>query len=152
MWPLCVISEKLFRVTGDDGPDSPSADGQIPLARRSYYVDVPHVQQTFNWDCGLACVLMVLRTLGSDYCGGVADLEKLCRTTSIWTVDLAYLLNRFSVHFSFLTVTLGANPQYSAKNFYREQLQEDIDRVDDLFGKALDAGISIQVCSQWLAS
>jgi hypothetical protein len=40
MWPLCVISEKLFRVTGDDGPDSPSADGQIPLARRSYYVDV----------------------------------------------------------------------------------------------------------------
>ena len=44
MWPLCVISEKLFRMAGDDGghgPGSPSADyPQIPLARRSYCVDV----------------------------------------------------------------------------------------------------------------
>ncbi|AQK99362.1 guanylyl cyclase 1 [Zea mays] len=80
---------------------------------------VPHVQQTFTWDCGLACVLMVLRTLGIDCCDGIADLERLCHTTSIWTVDLAYLLNKFSVSFSFCTVTLGANPQYSAESFYR---------------------------------
>ncbi|KAG2627117.1 hypothetical protein PVAP13_3KG227129 [Panicum virgatum] len=148
MWPLCVISEKLFRMAGDDGghgTGSPSADyAQVPLARRSYCVDVPHVQQAFTWDCGLACVLMVLRTLGIHCCHGIADLESLCRTTSIWTVDLAYLLNKFSVSFSFFTVTLGANPQYSAESFYREQLQEDIDRVDELFGKALEAGISIQ--------
>ncbi|OEL36015.1 hypothetical protein BAE44_0002966 [Dichanthelium oligosanthes] len=84
MWPLWVISEKLFKMAGDDagqGPDSPSAHGQIPLARRSYYVDVPHVQQAFTWDCGLACVLMVLRTLGIDCCDSIADLERLCRTT-----------------------------------------------------------------------
>ncbi|PWZ31220.1 hypothetical protein Zm00014a_018792 [Zea mays] len=42
---------------------------------------VPHVQQAFTWDCGLACVLMVLRTLGIDCCDGIADLERLCRTT-----------------------------------------------------------------------
>ncbi|AQL09529.1 guanylyl cyclase 1 [Zea mays] len=105
---------------------------------------VPHVQQAFTWDYGLACVLMVLRTLGIDCCDDIADLERLCRTTSIWTVDLAYLLNKISVSFPFCTVTLGANPQYSAESFCREQLQEDIDRVDELFGKALDAGISIQ--------
>ncbi|XP_062181243.1 guanylyl cyclase 1-like isoform X3 [Phragmites australis] len=84
MWPLRVISERLFNMAGDNGgqgPDSPSSDGQIPLARRSYYIDVPHVQQAFTWDCGLACVLMVLRTLGIDCCDGIADLEKLCRTT-----------------------------------------------------------------------
>ncbi|KAL5647943.1 hypothetical protein ACJX0J_042298, partial [Zea mays] len=105
---------------------------------------IPHVQQAFTWDCGLACVLMVLRMLGIDCCDGIADLERLCRTTSIWTVDLAYLLNKFSISFSFCTVTLGANPQYSVESFYREQLQEDINRVDELFGKALNAGISIQ--------
>nr|CAB3465063.1 unnamed protein product [Digitaria exilis] len=132
MWPLCVISERLFKMAGDDDAgQGPSADGQIPLARRSYCVDVPHVQQAFTWDCGLACVLMVLRTLGVDCCDGIADLERLCRTTRFFS-------------FSFFTVTLGANPQYSAETFYREQLQEDIDRVDELFGKALDAGISIQ--------
>lgn len=47
MWPLRVISDKLFKMAGDDdgggggqGLESPSADGLIPLARRSYYVDV----------------------------------------------------------------------------------------------------------------
>jgi len=39
------------------------------------------VQQAFTWDCGLACVLMVLRTLGIHCCHGIADLERLCRTT-----------------------------------------------------------------------
>jgi hypothetical protein len=42
---------------------------------------VPHVQQAFTWDYGLACVLMVLRTLGIDCCDNIADLERLCRTT-----------------------------------------------------------------------
>jgi len=144
MWPLCFISDKLFKVPSDDGGALPP-DGQIPLARRSCSIDVPHVQQAFTWDCGLACVLMVLRTLGVDCCDGIAHLEKLCSTTSVWTVDLAYLLHKFSVVFSFFTVTIGANPQYSAETFYREQLQEDIDRVDELFGKAFDAGISIQI-------
>jgi len=26
---------------------------------------VPHVRQTYNWDCGLACVLMSLRAMGA---------------------------------------------------------------------------------------
>lgn len=42
---------------------------------------------------------------------------------SIWTVDLAYLLHKFSVDFSFLTVTLGANPDYSAESYYRVSAQ-----------------------------
>ncbi|KAG2627119.1 hypothetical protein PVAP13_3KG227129 [Panicum virgatum] len=74
----------------------------------------------------------------------LSDYWRVFTVFNIWTVDLAYLLNKFSVSFSFFTVTLGANPQYSAESFYREQLQEDIDRVDELFGKALEAGISIQ--------
>ena len=28
---------------------------------------VPHVQQQFRWDCGLACLQMVLMHLGKDY-------------------------------------------------------------------------------------
>ena len=27
-------------------------------------LQVPHVRQHYNWDCGLACVLMVLRAMG----------------------------------------------------------------------------------------
>lgn len=38
---------------------------------------------------------------------------------SIWTVDLAYLLQRFSVTFSYFTVTFGANPNYCVESFYK---------------------------------
>lgn len=38
------------------------------------------MRQLFNWDCGLACVLMVLRALGIECCD-IHDLEKLCSTT-----------------------------------------------------------------------
>lgn len=39
--------------------------------------------------------------------------------SSIWTVDLAYLLQKFSVIFSFFTVTIGANPNFSVESFYK---------------------------------
>lgn len=38
---------------------------------------------------------------------------------SIWTVDLAYLLQSFSVSFSYFTVTFGADPNYSDESFYK---------------------------------
>jgi hypothetical protein len=40
-----------------------------------------------SWDCGLTCVLMVLKTLGIDRCDSIADLdldlERLCHTTRL---------------------------------------------------------------------
>ena len=85
MWPLGVISEKLFKMAGDDGVQeaagSPSPDGQIPLARRSYYVDVSltysrhsiiHLTVRFlrSLPCAfLIVVTVVLTNLGS--CSGL---------------------------------------------------------------------------------
>ena len=106
---------------------------------------VPHVKQTYNWDCGLACVLMVVRALGASahHCD-LRTLRQLCRTTSIWTVDLAYLLRRFGADVTFTTVTMGANPAYESESFYRDNLREDCERVDALFEGARANGISIE--------
>ena len=106
---------------------------------------VPHVKQTYNWDCGLACVLMVVRALGASahHCD-LRTLRQLCRTTSIWTVDLAYLLRRFGADVTFTTVTMGANPAYESESFYRDNLREDCERVDALFKGARANGISIE--------
>ncbi|CAL5363717.1 unnamed protein product [Camellia sinensis] len=109
----------------------------------SHFIEVPLINQQCTWDCGLACVLMVLRTLGIGNCD-IQELGELCSTTSIWTVDLAYLLQNFSVHFSYFTVTLGANPNFSVETFYKEQLPNDLVRVDMLFQKALEGGMNIQ--------
>ena len=38
---------------------------------------------------------------------------------SIWTVDLAHLLRHFKVDVAFLTVTIGANPNFAIETFYK---------------------------------
>ncbi|XP_057429614.1 guanylyl cyclase 1 isoform X2 [Lotus japonicus] len=86
---------------------------------------------------------MVLKTIGANNCD-IQTLVELCCSTSIWTVDLAYLLQRFSVTFSYFTVTFGANPNYCIESFYQEEFPNDLVRVDMLFQKAMEAGIDIQ--------
>ncbi|KAE8732878.1 C22orf13, putative isoform 2 [Hibiscus syriacus] len=128
------------------------------MLHRSHFVQVSLVNQLFSWDCGLACVSMALTTVGVDDCG-IENLAELCCTTSIWTVDLAYLLQRFSVRFFYYTVTFGANPNYSDETYYKEQLPTDLVRVDSLFKKAVEAGIDIgcrsisgEELSRWILS
>ncbi|GAX83634.1 hypothetical protein CEUSTIGMA_g11058.t1 [Chlamydomonas eustigma] len=115
---------------------------------------VPHCKQHFSWDCGLACVFMVVKAFNaaalqstpqvsdpheSDY----DKLRELCPTTSIWTVDLAHLLRRLGLEVCFLTKTLGPNPAYANEGFYMEHLQEDELRVSQLFSEANTAGIAL---------
>ncbi|PIN14450.1 Guanylate cyclase [Handroanthus impetiginosus] len=109
----------------------------------SHFVEVPHINQQHTWDCGLACVLMVLKALGVYECNS-QELVELCHTTSIWTVDLAYLLQKFSVSFTYCTVTLGANPDFSVETYYKDQLPKDLVRVNMLFQEAREAGIHIE--------
>ncbi|XP_047264222.1 guanylyl cyclase 1 isoform X3 [Capsicum annuum] len=134
MWPLYVLLSKFLRTeednTEESGREHLSLVESLLLKQSlgrdkfhgtvsgSYFVDVPHINQLHSWDCGLACVLMVLRTLGIKGCN-MQELEELCCTMSIWTVDLAYLLQKFSVNFFYFTVTLGANPSFSVETFYK---------------------------------
>lgn len=178
MWPVYVLLNKILKIEeeGDGGVFESDGDGlsvaecypfQLSSDNRtgcnavlpsSHFVEVPHVNQLFTWDCGLACVLMALKTVGVNDCS-IENLAEICSTTSIWTVDLAYLLQKFSVSFCYFTVTFGANPSYSVETYYKEQLPSDLGRVDTLFQKAVEAGISIkcrsisgkEIC-QWILS
>ncbi|KAI3783448.1 hypothetical protein L1987_42530 [Smallanthus sonchifolius] len=76
------------------------------------------------------------------HCNGLAN--KGLKETVIWTVDLAYLLQKLSISFSYITVTLGANPNFSLETFYEKQLSDDIVRVDMLFQRSQEAGIDIE--------
>eukprot|EP00894_Picocystis_sp_ML_P001507 jgi/Pico_ML_1/52024/g2799.t1 len=68
----------------------------------------------------------------------------MCRTTSIWTVDLAHLLNNFGLEVYFFTITLGANPEFFSENFYKDNMEEDRGRVETLFHLAPEQGIRVQ--------
>lgn len=98
---------------------------------------VPHVRQSFNWDCGFACTEMVLRALGVPPAEcSLRTLRKHVPATSTWTVDLAYVMRAYGVNFRYCTMTVGVDPSYKNKNFYRQTLDEDAVRVTDLFSKA----------------
>ncbi|KAF6266650.1 Guanylylate cyclase-domain-containing protein [Scenedesmus sp. NREL 46B-D3] len=97
----------------------------------------------YSWDCGLACVLMVLRALGCTNCD-LPQLRKLSQTTSVWTVDLAHLLARFGVAVTFCTITIGINGDYANEWFYMEHLEDDEQRVRQLFSQAAQLGICLQ--------
>ena len=104
---------------------------------------MPHVRQAFNWDCGLACCLMVLRALGV-VDASLASLRERCPTKSIWTIDLAHLLAGFGAEVHFSTVTLGANPGFAGESFYAGSMAEDGRRVERLFREAGAAGVCVQ--------
>ncbi|XP_019192215.1 PREDICTED: protein GUCD1-like [Ipomoea nil] len=160
VWPFCILLSKFMR-SDDEDAQQPAGNefalvGSFPfkqsldrveskavLSSKSFSVEVPHVKQLYTWDCGLACVVMVLRTLGI-YNSNIEELAQSCSTTSIWTVDLAYMLRKFSVNFSYFTITIGANPNFCVETFYKEQLPSDLARVNTLFQKAREAGINIE--------
>jgi ABC-type bacteriocin/lantibiotic exporter with double-glycine peptidase domain len=55
----------------------------------------PHIQQQFNWDCGIISCQMCLR-----WCGMYESFDQLtqrCPTKSTWSIDLAYLLHEIGM-------------------------------------------------------
>ncbi|XP_043245148.1 protein GUCD1-like isoform X2 [Amphibalanus amphitrite] len=81
---------------------------------------VPAVQQRHRWDCGLACVMMVLpetkRRHFSDNFAAVCREEGFGKST--WTIDLVYLLHRYGVQLRYFTITPGIDPGYHRQSFY----------------------------------
>lgn len=74
-----------------------SASNQKSLDVRGYTLhDVDHIQQRFNWDCGIACVMMLLSPQQREEFE--ANFNNICAEEgfhqSTWTVDLCYLLKR----------------------------------------------------------
>jgi len=114
---------------------------RLPITSRR----IPHVRQSYNWDCGLACTEMALRALGvSKTECSLAKLRKRVPTSSVWTVDLAYLLADFGIKFRFLTTTLGVDPTYEAEPFYRQTIDADSQRVNKLFEQAASKNVAIE--------
>ncbi|KAG5557885.1 hypothetical protein RHGRI_007952 [Rhododendron griersonianum] len=128
MWPFCVLLKKILRAEEEIGQES---DGDH-LTYRCRRLPVPLINQQRTWDCGLACVLMVLTLENSWH--------------RIWSVDLAFLLQKFSVRFSYFTITVGANPKFFVETFYKvkhspklEQFLNELVRGEMLFQKAIEA-------------
>ncbi|KAJ2746468.1 hypothetical protein GGI20_001311 [Coemansia sp. BCRC 34301] len=106
------------------------------LERLSRLHPVSKILQQDSWDCGLACVCMVLRAFGYTTCT-IAQLARHANTDSVWTIDLVYLLHQFlQADFTYYTKCLGINPEHTQHDFYRDGLDGDEARVMRLFACA----------------
>eukprot|EP00752_Nemacystus_decipiens_P001296 g1288.t1 len=108
----------------------------------------PHVSQSCQWDCGVSCVQMVLRGLGRE--AERSSLLASLGTRSVWTIDLAMLLHRQGVRFTYGTRTAGVTEAYSAIDFYRDNFDRDAPRVQALFKAAEEAKVgAVQKAFSW---
>lgn len=91
MWPLHILLNKLLNGACNNVHDVNLVEsynfkstlrnekGKKDVLIQSHFINVPHIKQEHTWDCGLACVLMVLRTLGINHYD-IEDLEAFCNT------------------------------------------------------------------------
>lgn len=110
-------------------------------------IELPHVRQKTDWDCGLACSLMVLqKLLGNNF--DDAKYEQICAMknfgTSVWTIDIASIFNEYEVDYVFYTSTLGVDPNYEANSFYKGSFNMDEMRVNRLFTMAPNLGLKVE--------
>ncbi|XP_028396431.1 protein GUCD1-like [Dendronephthya gigantea] len=108
-------------------------------------IDLPHVLQKHEWDCGLACIQMILLKLQqiSDDSALFSILPTLGIGESIWTIDLANILRHFNINCVYYTITCGVDPGYRAESFYKSDFDAEQVRVNTLFAKAEEMGIKV---------
>ena len=73
----------------------------------------------------------------------IKSIQRAVGTTSVWTIDIAYVLRRCGIECIFCTKTVGVDPNYLAISFYRGELHDDTERVNHLFAKAAMCGVRV---------
>ncbi|KAI9255268.1 Guanylyl cyclase [Phascolomyces articulosus] len=102
---------------------------------------IPHIMQHYDWDCGLACIAMMLKGLGIE--SNIEQLAEEIGLTSIWTIDLAFLLRKYEFDFTFYTSVFGTREEYKDVKFYEATFDEDQKRVNKLFASAKSCSVHI---------
>ena len=107
--------------------------------------ELPHVVQKFDWDCGIACIQMILLKLGQIFDDSALYdlLPTLGIGESVWTIDLANILRHLNIDCVYYTVTCGVDPGYKDETYYKDDFDTEQTRVNQLFEKATEMGIEI---------
>ena len=110
-------------------------------------IELPHVRQKTEWDCGLACSLMILQKIFGNKFENT-EYEHICALknfgTSVWTIDIASIFTEYKVDYAFYTKTTGVDPGYKINSFYERTFCLDESRVNRLFTLAPELGIKVE--------
>ncbi|XP_045454134.1 protein GUCD1 [Melitaea cinxia] len=108
--------------------------------------NVPHIQQRYNWDCGVTCILMLLSE--EDKTKFLNNFTKICQKEGFGhttcTIDLCYLLKRYNIEHCMYTTRQSANTR-SLSNLtnYNINTEKVATRISKKFANAPVCGIRI---------
>ena len=107
---------------------------------RAKLMRVPRFSQSEFWDCGFACVSMLLPNHPS-----TSELLSRTKTKSVWTIDLAAICVKEEVmrNVTLYTTNAGVLDSYEEMGYYSAAFQQDKPRVEGLFRDAGDMGIEV---------
>ena len=161
----------LIRSDNDDG-SSISALSNIEAATLEQIIDrlcirvinkyptqrevttIRHIKQVDTWDCGLACIQMVIDWLNNAFSTPTPEDQEALRkwmmdfvkAKSLWTIDLVMLLQNMlemnsnkltsSSSYLFCSNQFGIDKSYNNLDYYKDAFSDDEIRVKSLFEKA----------------
>ena len=148
---------------GGGESDSRARDNNaIRTNEEEAHVHLQHIVQQANWDCGVACLQMILAYTATAAAAASSSsssppyppptrdaLLAQAGTQSIWTVDLLFLLQQYINETQrtvfFTTMAPGVCSHYSTLAYYNKggQFAIDRDRVLRLFCTAKGEGLRI---------
>ena len=162
---------QILRHLGRWDPDR----GRALPEERGVATRIAHLRQADAWDCGIACLQMVMQWGRREEEDGVDDgdeedgassggaaaarrrrseaawLRRMVGTTSIWTIDLVFLVERLfadrsvsgnaaaptpPLSYVFCSTKFGVDPDFIELDYYRDQFSADELRVQRLFDLA----------------
>ncbi|KAI9276503.1 Guanylyl cyclase [Sporodiniella umbellata] len=123
------------------GDEALSMDNTIIKYTENSDCPIPHIQQESNWDCGLACVAMILKGLG--FTVSLEEIIGQCSINSVWTIDLAFILKNYVQDFTYYTSYLGSRKEYQEQRFYQDDFDQDEKRISRLFAIAKSCSVHV---------
>ncbi|XP_063388887.1 protein GUCD1 isoform X2 [Cydia fagiglandana] len=104
-----------------------------------------HFTQRYSWDCGVACVTMLLDPAQRQEL--LDNFEQICKEEGFgqitWTIDLCYLLKKFEIPHCMHTTMMGVNEAHRKHNYYRNIIDKDRLRISQRFDSANAVGIEL---------
>ncbi|XP_046963731.1 protein GUCD1 [Vanessa cardui] len=105
--------------------------------------NIPHIQQRYNWDCGVTCVLMVLPE--DDRNDFLTNFSKICEEEgygqTTCTIDLCYLLKRYNIEHCMYTISQLPNKR--TLRTFSNTVSQAAARIRKRFASASIHGIKV---------
>ncbi len=104
-----------------------------------------YFSQRHDWDCGLACCVMVLNWLRKDTYA-IYDSQMVKKTIPLWTIELFHILVQEGVNVSMTTTSLGVDYHHGTIDWY-SQRNDDHEYINSLFADALHKSLPLEKVS-----